>query len=96
MKIVLYVYPRHDYTNLTKILILKYPTILCTVETNGQVTYIHNSVNSNRLTCFEPAVSEIICLEIKCTAKYPCALALGLQSILKMFLLLLLPRCIID
>ena len=32
----------------------------------GLVTYIHNSVNSNRLTCFEPADSEIMCLEIKC------------------------------
>ena len=32
----------------------------------GLVTYIHNSVNSNRLTCFKPADSEIMCLEIKC------------------------------
>ena len=32
----------------------------------GLVTYIHNSVNSNRLTCFEPADSEIMCQEIKC------------------------------
>ena len=32
----------------------------------GLVTYIHNSVNSNRLTCFESVDSEIMCLEIRC------------------------------
>ena len=32
----------------------------------GLVTYIHNSVNSKRLTCFEPTDSEIMCLEITC------------------------------
>ena len=31
----------------------------------GLATYIHNSVNSNRLTRFEPTDSEIMCLEIK-------------------------------
>ena len=43
----------------------------------GLVTYIHNYVNSNRPTCFEPSDSEIMCLKLSVTiTKYSCSVLL--------------------